>query len=138
MEKENIDLRRVSESVMGDMRRDADTLRMENEYLTLKNRELEKENEELERNEETYMNQTKVLKQEMEELRKSLKIANGEAVKQHLKSSLMNWMDAMVKGKKEEAVTIFGLLQTQLGLKPNERTDLLAHLDKLKLKKKTV
>jgi hypothetical protein len=138
LEKEKRELRAASESIMERLKSEHDTLRMDNEYLTLRIRELEQESEKFESMEEVMMSQNKIQKQEMENLRKELKNANSAAIKAHIKSALLNWMDAMAKSKKEESGTMYNMLLNQLEFKPQERQDLLGLLDKLKLKKKTV
>ncbi len=132
-----MELRKDADRKIEAYRRANDTMRMENELLTLKNRELERENDELQRTEDLLITQIHTQKNEIENIRKQIKATNIDATKQNIKSSLFNWLDSMAKNKKNEAITIFSVLQTQLDLKPNEKADFMSVLEKLKLKKKT-
>lgn len=137
LEKDNQEYKKMSESAMDLIRKETQTLKMDNEFLIMKVKELEKENEELERTEDALLTQTKIQKQEIDDLRRTLKNSNGDSVRQHIKSSLLNWLDSMAKSKREEAITICNLMMSQLELKANEKTEFFNSLDKLKIKKKT-
>ena len=137
LEIENASIRKEADRQIEAFRRENDTFRMDNELLMIKNRELERENDELERTEDLLITQINTQKNEIENIRKLLKSTNIDSTKQNIKSSLLNWLDSMAKNKKNEAITIYNVLQTQLDLKQNEKADLLSVLEKLKLKKKT-
>lgn len=111
---------------------------MERSFLQEEVKNLQDEVAELTHNEKVLLEQVEILKDEMNRLRMELKATNGEAVKRQLKSTILNWMDFMAKNKKTEAITLCNLLSVQLGFEPNEKSDFISNLDKLKLKKKTV
>lgn len=137
LKKEKDEAVEDAENKVAKLRIDVNQLEIERKYSQIRIEELEKENEELGHTENTMITQIQILRDEMTELRKQLKAANPATVRQHLKSTLLNWLDFMAKSKKEEAITVCNLLVNQLELQPNEKTDFFTALDKLKLKKKT-
>ena len=137
MEKLKEEAQDQAENRIVKLRIDVNELEMEKKFNQIRIEELEKENEELGHTENTMITQLQILRDEMTDLRKQLKAANPASVRQHLKSTLLNWLDFMAKSKKEEAITVCNLLINQLELQPNEKTDFMTALDKLKLKKKT-
>jgi predicted RNase H-like nuclease (RuvC/YqgF family) len=137
LEFEKEDITEDAQNKIAKLRIDVNQYEMERKFANLRIEELEKENEELGHTENTMITQIQILRDEMTEIRKQLKAANPATVRQHLKSTLLNWFDFMAKSKKEEAVTVCNLLMNQLELQPNEKNDFITALDKLKLKKKT-
>lgn len=135
--REKDDMAENMELKFAKLHADINELEMERKYSQIRIEELERENEELGHTENTMITQIQILRDEMTELRKQLKAANPASVRQHLKSTFLNWLEFMAKSKKEEAITVCNLLMNQLELQPNEKNDFMTALDKLKLKKKT-
>ena len=111
---------------------------IERDFLHSRIEELQNEVAEMTNTEKVLMDQVSILKEEMDRLRAAVKSASGDTVRQHLKSTFLNWIDFMAKSKKTEAITLFNLLENQFEMQNTEKADLIGNLDKLKLKKKTV
>lgn len=136
MEKDNTELRKVNNTAVERIRSENGTLKMEVEVLRSENKELHEENLKLENNEDLYLTQVNLKSQELDEVRKQLRQLSPATIKQHIKSSLLNWLESLSKAKKDEASSIFLVLINQLEISDKEKNEVLTAMDKLKIRKK--